>query len=256
MLARYLRLLRSNRNFRLLWLAQIISELGDWFYSLAVYSLLLELTGGKAAAVGLAVVLQVLPSTFAAPTAGGDARPLGNAQGRIRAWTRDGRYLLVWLSGGNQAPSIGVLDLSTKKSTQTIASKQNLANPRLSPDNRWVAFQVLTAQQGTIWVAPFHGDQPVAESEWIRIAPGVVPIWSPDSRTLYYARYMEGTADATVVMRQPLGATGHPAGPATQFYRFEGNLDSPIVNTPVASRSYLYTLQKTGMSEIWMMDLQ
>jgi len=70
MLARYLRLLRGNRNFRLLWLAQIISELGDWFYSLAVYSLLLELTGGKAAAVGLAVVLQVLPSTFAAPTAG------------------------------------------------------------------------------------------------------------------------------------------------------------------------------------------
>src|SRR4051812_35159775 len=70
MLSAYLTLLRHNRNFRLLWLAQIVSELGDWFYSLAVYSLLLELTGGKAAAVGLAVVLQVLPSTFAAPTAG------------------------------------------------------------------------------------------------------------------------------------------------------------------------------------------
>ena len=28
-----------------------------------------------------------------------------------------------------------------------------------------------------------------------------------------------------------------------------------VVNTPVASRSHLYTLQKTGMSEIWMMDL-
>src|SRR5438270_10321232 len=70
MLASYLTLLRDNRNFRLLWLAQIVSQLGDWFYTLAVYNLLLELTGSKAQAVGLAVVLQVLPSTLAAPTAG------------------------------------------------------------------------------------------------------------------------------------------------------------------------------------------
>jgi MFS family permease len=66
----YFALLRGNRNFRLLWLAQIVSELGDWFYTLAVYNLLLDLTGSKAQSVGLAVVLQVLPSTLIAPTAG------------------------------------------------------------------------------------------------------------------------------------------------------------------------------------------
>jgi MFS family permease len=66
----YLALLRHNRNYRLLWIAQIVSELGDWFYTLTVYHLLLDLTGGKAQAVALAVVLQVLPSAFAAPTAG------------------------------------------------------------------------------------------------------------------------------------------------------------------------------------------
>ncbi len=70
MLASYFRLLRTNRNYRLLWLAQVVSELGDWFYSLAVYNLLLELTHNRAQSVGLAVVLQVLPHTFAAPTAG------------------------------------------------------------------------------------------------------------------------------------------------------------------------------------------
>jgi hypothetical protein len=70
MLRAYRQLLRSNRNFRLLWIAQIVSELGDWFYSLAVYHLLLELTGNRAESVGLAVVLQVLPSTFISPTAG------------------------------------------------------------------------------------------------------------------------------------------------------------------------------------------
>jgi len=70
MLRTYRQLLRSNRNFRLLWMAQIVSELGDWFYSLAVYHLLLELSGNRAESVGLAVVLQVLPSTFISPTAG------------------------------------------------------------------------------------------------------------------------------------------------------------------------------------------
>jgi MFS family permease len=68
-LGAYARLVRENRNFRQLWFAQIISEIGDWFYSLAVYSLILELTG-SAKLVGLAVVLQVLPQTLMAPIAG------------------------------------------------------------------------------------------------------------------------------------------------------------------------------------------
>src|SRR5579864_8891586 len=67
--ASYVRLLRENRNFRRLWLAQIVSEIGDWFYTLAIYSLLLELTG-RAGSVALALVLQVLPQTFAGPIAG------------------------------------------------------------------------------------------------------------------------------------------------------------------------------------------
>jgi MFS family permease len=65
----YGRLLRANRNFRRLWLAQIVSEVGDWFYTLAIYSLLLQLTG-QAGSVALALVLQVLPQTFVGPMAG------------------------------------------------------------------------------------------------------------------------------------------------------------------------------------------
>ena len=32
----YARLVRQNQNFRRLWLAQIVSEIGDWFYTLAI----------------------------------------------------------------------------------------------------------------------------------------------------------------------------------------------------------------------------
>lgn len=68
-LSSYLRLLRGNRNFRRLWGAQIVSEIGDWFYTLAIYNLLLQLTG-RAGSVALALVLQVLPQTLIGPTAG------------------------------------------------------------------------------------------------------------------------------------------------------------------------------------------
>src|SRR5438874_11819632 len=68
-LASYASLLRGNRNFRRLWMAQIVSEVGDWFYSLAIYTLLLQFTG-RASSVALALVLQVLPQTFIGPTAG------------------------------------------------------------------------------------------------------------------------------------------------------------------------------------------
>jgi predicted MFS family arabinose efflux permease len=67
--ASYRRLLRGNRNFRRLWTAQVVSELGDWFYTLAIYNLLLQLTG-RAGSVALALVLQVLPQTLIGPTAG------------------------------------------------------------------------------------------------------------------------------------------------------------------------------------------
>jgi MFS family permease len=68
-LASYWHLLRSNRNLRLLWTAQIVSEMGDWFYSVAIFSFLLELTG-SAQMVALAFLMQVLPQVFMAPMAG------------------------------------------------------------------------------------------------------------------------------------------------------------------------------------------
>src|SRR5437660_6239176 len=65
----YAQQLRANRNFRRLWMAQIVSDIGDWFYTLSIYTLLLHLTG-HASSVALALVLQVLPQTLVNPAAG------------------------------------------------------------------------------------------------------------------------------------------------------------------------------------------
>src|SRR2546425_6592930 len=66
---RYFSLLRANSNFRRLWMAQLVSEIGDWFYSLAVYDLLLGLTG-SGQAVSWAIIIQALPWFLMTPLAG------------------------------------------------------------------------------------------------------------------------------------------------------------------------------------------
>ncbi len=103
---RYLNLLRRNANFRRLWLAQLISEIGDWFYSLAVYDLLLETTN-SGRAVGWAIIIQLLPWFFMTPIAGHLAdrfrrRPLMITADVVRAVVVLGLLLIhdasqVWL---------------------------------------------------------------------------------------------------------------------------------------------------------------
>ena len=65
----YLSLLRRNRNFRLLYIGQTISQLGDWFNTVAVYALLLDLTG-SATAVAWMLIVQMLPIALVGPLAG------------------------------------------------------------------------------------------------------------------------------------------------------------------------------------------
>lgn len=62
-------LIRHNRNFRLLWFAQVISEVGDWLYAVVLYSLLLQITG-RAESIGITLALQLLPQLFVSPMAG------------------------------------------------------------------------------------------------------------------------------------------------------------------------------------------
>jgi predicted MFS family arabinose efflux permease len=65
----YLELLRSNRNFRHLWLGQVVSQLGDWFDTIALYTLVLTLTG-SGRAIGLVLVARFLPSFIVGPLSG------------------------------------------------------------------------------------------------------------------------------------------------------------------------------------------
>jgi len=65
----YWRLLRDNRDFRLLYIGTLVSLGGDWFLTVALLDLVLQLTG-SATLASLMLLCQTLPIFFFTPLAG------------------------------------------------------------------------------------------------------------------------------------------------------------------------------------------
>jgi len=68
-LQEYLTLLSTNHDYRNLWLAKLVSFMGDWFNLLAAATLIASLTGSGTAVSGL-FLARFLPLFFASPPAG------------------------------------------------------------------------------------------------------------------------------------------------------------------------------------------
>jgi MFS family permease len=62
-------LLRSNRNYRNLWMGQVVSEIGDHFNTIAVFSLVLAQTNSGLAVAGV-MLARAIPMLAAGPLAG------------------------------------------------------------------------------------------------------------------------------------------------------------------------------------------
>jgi MFS family permease len=65
----YAALVRTNSNFRRLWIGQIISELGDWFNNIAVLALAMHLTG-SGLVVSAVLLSRTVPTVLFGPLAG------------------------------------------------------------------------------------------------------------------------------------------------------------------------------------------
>jgi predicted MFS family arabinose efflux permease len=88
----YIDLLRRNRSFRQLWLGQVVSQLGDWFNTIALYTIILKLTG-SGRDVGLLLVARFLPSFLFGPMSGVLADRFSRQ--RIMIWSDLLRALVV-----------------------------------------------------------------------------------------------------------------------------------------------------------------
>lgn len=89
-------LLRRNGDIRNLFLAQVVSYLGDWFTFVALAGLVDDLTGSKFL-VSMVLVALTLPSFLMSPIAGSFADRF------------DRRRILVWVSLGQAVAALGLL---------------------------------------------------------------------------------------------------------------------------------------------------
>jgi MFS family permease len=65
----FLQLLKSNRNYRYAWSGQVVSEIGDHFNNVAVFSLALANTGSGLVVTGI-MLARAIPAVMAGPIAG------------------------------------------------------------------------------------------------------------------------------------------------------------------------------------------
>src|SRR5580658_4875072 len=65
----FFNLLRRNRNYRFTWSGQMVSEVGDWFNNIAVFSLAMANTG-SGLVVALIFIARAIPAVAAGPIAG------------------------------------------------------------------------------------------------------------------------------------------------------------------------------------------
>jgi MFS family permease len=163
----YLSILRNNRNFRLLYIGQTISQLGDWFNAVAVYALLLDLTG-SATAVAWMMIVQFLPVAVFGPLAGVIVDRVNRRRLMIATdLLRGGLVLMllfirrpdqVWIAYVVMAAAVGAQAFFEPARTATIpniTSAEDLLPANALSSATWAAMLALGASIGGLVTALF-----------------------------------------------------------------------------------------------------
>lgn len=163
-------LVRTNRNFRFLWFGQIVSQLGDWFNTVAVFSLLFELTG-SATSVALMMVLQILPVAIVGPAAGVvvdrfDRRRIMIAADLVRGTavlgllfvTSADRVWLAYLVTALMVSATGFFEPSRSATVPTIVGRERLVAANAISTGTWSAMLAVGASLGGLVAATLGRD--------------------------------------------------------------------------------------------------
>lgn len=179
-------------------------------------------------------------------------------------WSADGRTILGDCHVGPERPTsvCGVLvDAGGTPSAtlRTIAAhpRLNLWVPRLSPNQRWVAFlaaDVVDAPTSQVFVTGANG------GAWIPITDGASfddkPRWAPDGRTVYFISSREGLLNVWGRRFDP--EAGHPLGAPFRVTDFSGPeriLPSQISRLEFAvTRDRLILPISEPASNLWVLD--
>ena len=130
-------------------------------------------------------------------------------------WSADGRLIF-----GRSPGDIGVLDVEGERRVEMLFESEFYeSEPALSPDGRWLAYAPDESGQQEIYVQPFPN---IDDGKWqVSTSGGVLPLWSPDGRRLYYVtRGAQNRMMVAEVVTDPTLAPGTPTEVFDIAYRY------------------------------------
>ena len=167
-------LLRRNREFRRLYLASMISLGGDWFLLVALFGLVLNLTG-SAVSVALLLAVQDLTYFVFSPVAGVladrlDRRTLMVAADMARAALCIGFFFVhsaptVWLAYlllGVMATFSACFEPASAAALPNLVEVEDLATANALSGSLWGTMLAVGAALGGVVAAIFHTDMAIA----------------------------------------------------------------------------------------------
>jgi serine/threonine-protein kinase len=101
-------------------------------------------------------------------------------------WSADGEWLVVRTDNGTAGAGdlVGIRTNGDTTPIPLVASKFTEMHPALSPDGRWLAYTSDESGDNEVYVRPFPM---TSAGRWqVSNGGGSSPVWSPDSRELFY----------------------------------------------------------------------
>ncbi len=184
-----------------------------------------------------------LDTLYEKPAAGGsDEKELLKEPGKQilpSGWSRDGRFLLYFYSGGKNGNNIWVLPLEgNRKPAPLLATEFSEAEAVFSPDMQWIAYTSNESGRYEVYVRPFvvaggSGAPSLGEGKWqISKDGGFLPKWIADGRQIVFETVGNGALMAVDVKAK--GA------------RFEAGVPERLFQPPQLLGDYMWDVTADG----------
>ena len=209
----------------------------------------------------------VWKGTYYVVERGSDGRPapprkVCEACGVLSDISDDGQLLLDYTGGPPHRTISSVSAASRKRFELTHHASYNLADPRFSPDGKWVGFQAnLGPVRRQVFIFPARPG--TTESDWIPITDGTALDqeidWSPDGNVLYWISNRDGFRCLAARRLNP--TTKRPLG--EMFYVLHLHsarhsmmpFQNPNFGRPAVARDKIVFSLAARTGNIWMIKL-